>query len=129
MQRPGLPKVAAWCLQVFQWPLTSFPSDNLLAVFPSPRQPKGWGQLLTILSANQGSSEPLRDVGIDLILTKEQASPYETRRHLGIWVRRMDMTFQGLNCEAGVQSQLRLRKKWVMCPEIQTVKHRVSEVC
>lgn len=108
MWRPGLPKVAARSPQVFQRPLTSFP---LLAVFPSPRQTKGWGQLLTILSANQGSSEPFRDVGIDLILTEEQARPYETRRHLGRWVRRVDMTFQGLNCEAGVSVSAELKEE------------------
>lgn len=43
-------------------------------------------KVLTVLSANQGSSEPLRAVGIQLVLTKEQASPCETRRHLGMWV-------------------------------------------
>lgn len=63
------------------------------------------------------------------MITKEQASPYETRGHLGMWVGRMDMTSQGLSCEAGVQSQLSLRKKWVMCPEIQIVKCLVSEMC
>lgn len=63
------------------------------------------------------------------MLTKEQASPYETKGNLGPWAGRMDMTSRGLSCEVGVQPQLSLRKKWVTCPEIQIVKCLVSEMC
>lgn len=36
---------------------------------------------------------------------------------------------KGLSSEVGAQSQLSLRKKWVIYPEIEIVKSLVSEVC
>lgn len=35
-----------------------------------------------------------------------------------MWVGGMDMTSQGLSCEAEVQSQPSLRKNRAMCPEV-----------
>lgn len=87
MERPGLPEGATWylCLPVASrtWS-TPFPSDNLLALSPCPKQCKHWGYLLTILSAKQGSSASEKSVGRPLALT-QKSRLVPMRAKSGVW--------------------------------------------